>query len=238
MQIGGIIIAGAVGLLGCIYNAAVDKYSDYKIAQWTSEKVPLDIRSSSSSTFVTKSVNELRRTVSKRTGLVEKTDDRKSWNAWLTSPPLSSEEVDANIMKPGNYTFMYRSYVNWEEAGCIKKSLLHLKTWYGIILDSRGHMTVHQDGNHVSITETFRKRFFTIVVSRWNGVLVEDGGGKKILWTDTELIMDDGNTKIQNPPQSEALRKIPWNVVKGEDGMFAFRRGDFGMLVYDSKTVL
>jgi hypothetical protein len=46
-----------------------------------------------------------------------------------------------------------------------------------------------------------------------------------------------GSTKIVNPVMAERLRQIPWDVVKGEDGMFGFRRGDVGMLVYDSKTV-
>jgi len=256
MHVGGLILAGVVGILGCVYNTAVDKYADYKVSQWTYEKVPLDIRSTiadgnddeGSIGFVTKSVNELRRTVSKRTGLVENTNDRRSWNAWITSftssslPSSSLSASEEELTKPGNYTFMYRSYVNYEEAGCIKKSFLHLKTWYGIVANSRGYMTVHPDGNHVSITDIFRKRFFTVIVIRWNGVITvkkASSGGKKkktIVWTDTEMIMDDGKI-IKNPPQSEALRKTPWDIVKGEDGMFAFQRGDVGMLVYDSKTV-
>jgi len=96
-------------------------------------------------------------------------------------------------------------------------------------------MTVHPDGKQVSITDIF---FFTIIVCRWNGLIVQRGRkkNKTIIWTDTELIINDGNTIIPNPPQSEELRKIPWDIVKGEDGMFAFRRGDVGMLVYDSKN--
>jgi len=77
MHVGGLLIAGGVGLLGYVYNAVVDKYGDYKVSQWTYEKIPLDIRSTNSSSsrsdtdadadsdegrieFVTKSVNELR----------------------------------------------------------------------------------------------------------------------------------------------------------------------------------
>jgi len=99
-------------------------------------------------------------------------------------------------------------------------------------------MTVHPDGKQVSITDIFRKRFFTIIVCRWNGMIVKKGRKKKqkIVWTDTELIMNGGNTIIHNPPQSEELRKIPWDIIKGEDRMFAFQRGDVGMLVYDSKN--
>jgi len=165
MHVGGLLIAGGVGLLGCVYNAVVDKYGDYKVSQWTYEKIPLDIRSTSRSStssdtdddsdsdegrieFVTKSVSELRQTVSKRTGLVDNTNDRKSWNAWLTSASASSglssseeeEEKEKEMMTPGNYTFMYRSYANYEEAGCIKKSLLRWKTWYGIAANSRGYI--------------------------------------------------------------------------------------------------
>merc|ERR1712238_222549 len=173
-------------------NAVVDKYGDYKVSQWTYEKIPLDIRSTNSISsrsgtdadadsdegrieFVTKSVNELRQTVSKRTGLVDNTNDRKSWNAWLTSASASSSSLEEEVMTPGNYTFMYRSYANYEEAGCIKKSLFHWKTWYGIVANSRGYMTVHPDGKQVSITDIFRKRFFTIIVCRWNGMIVKKG---------------------------------------------------------------
>merc|ERR1712238_164414 len=129
-------------------NTVVDKYGDYKVSQWTYEKIPLD-----------------------------NTNDRKSWNAWLTSTSASasSSEEEEEMMTPGNYTFMYRSYASYEEAGCIKKSLFHWKTWYGIVANSRGYMTVHPDGKQVSITDIFRKRFFTIIVCRWNGMIVKKG---------------------------------------------------------------
>ncbi len=48
--------------------------------------------------------------VSRRTGLVEKLDDRLAWNQWLPAP----SEGDA-LLAPGTYAFMYRSYVNFDE---------------------------------------------------------------------------------------------------------------------------
>mmetsp|Transcript_12944 Transcript_12944/g.19109 ORF Transcript_12944/g.19109 Transcript_12944/m.19109 type:complete len:226 (-) Transcript_12944:8-685(-) len=224
MHLGGLI---TTALLGYLYNIVIDKYGNHKVSQWTSEKVPLDIRSEGI-VYVPKSVDELRRTISKRSGLVEKTSDRKSWNAWLTS---ESREIE--YLKPGNYTFAYRSYVNFEEAGAIKKSLFHLRTWLGFIAQKRGMMTIHPDGEHVSITDWFRKRF-SIFEIKWNGIV--EKSDSRIAWTDTEMVINR-KEKIVNPPACEALRKIPWDIIKGEDGLFAFRRGDAGMLAYDKKPV-
>ena len=222
------IVTAAV--LGYIYNFSVDKYGNHKISQWTEEKIPLYIHKQKDIDFIPKTVQELRRTISKRSGIVEKVEDRKSWNAWLTSEEHPKEEIH---FEPGStYTFAYRSYSNHEEAGSIKKSLFHLKTLVGFIARKRGVMTIHEDGRHVTITDYFRMKGKRADCS-WNGVI--EGENERIVWTDTLLVI--GKEKIVNPPQSEAMRTIPWEIVQMEDGMVAFQRGDIGMLVYDKNPV-
>ena len=48
--------------------------------------------------------------------------------------------------------------------------------------------------------------------------------------------MTTGRSKMKqtivNPPMAEKLRKIPWDIIKVEDDIAAFRRGDVGMLAY------
>lgn len=233
---GRLLVAGAVAILGVAYNAAVDKYGDWRVEQM--QKLPLPNSPSLSSSSangiqashaITKSVNELRQTVSKRTGLVENLDDRRAWNAWLSDLESDSGQ---GLMPGTTLTFMYRSYANFEEAGNIKKSLLHVKTWLGFTASKRGIMTVDQDGERVNITETLRQRVTTPVTITWNGVVKKRG--RKVVWTDSEMTI--GSTKTVNPAGAEKLRQVPWDVIKEEDGMLAFQRGDFGILVYDSKT--
>ena len=172
---------------------------------------------------------ELRRTVSSRSGLVENLKDRRAWNRWLLSPANSELKV-----APGKYQFQYRSYVNFEESGAIKKALLHIPTWLGFVAERSGEMKVYPDGRRVTITDFFLKGLLTPVTITWEGTLTKRRGKPAIVWTSTSMTTGRGNDKktIPNPPMSEKLRKIPWQIIKVDDGIVGFRRGDVGLLAY------
>ena len=57
----------------------------------------------------------------------------------------------------------------------------------------------------------------------------------RIEWTSSEFVMGTNwwsqraPTVIPNPPVSERLRQIPWEILQEDDGMFIFRRGAVGV---------
>lgn len=158
-----ILLAGAVALL---YNGAVDRYGDWKMQRMATIpplEVPICDGGYGDPSLSLKTPTELRRTVSSRSGLVERLDDRRAWNAWLLSPLPSID-----TLTPGIYTFQYRSYVNYEESGAIKKSLCHIPTWFGFVGKGRGTLAVQPGGISAVLKDTFLKRL-TPVTMTWNG---------------------------------------------------------------------
>ena len=165
---------------------------------------------------------------------MESLDDRRAWNNWLLSKNDKDLGEAEGLLIPGEYGYMYRSYVKFDEGGTIKKSLLHIPTLMtGFINTKRGVITIHPNGKNVTTTEHFRKGLNPIIIS-WEGIVTKQKGRLIIVWTGTSMTSGRGTarTTIANPPVPEKLRKIPWEIVKVEDGIIAFRRGDVGILVY------
>ena len=111
LHIGGIIIASAVAV---IYNVAVDHYAAHRLKQMAS--IPLEVSNESKHT---KSTAEL---LQSRSGLLESLDDRRAWNNWLLSKNDKDLGEAEELLIPGEYGYMYRSYVKFDEGGTIKKS--------------------------------------------------------------------------------------------------------------------
>jgi hypothetical protein len=233
------------------------------------------------------STRRLRSTINKRSGLVENLDDRRAWNQWIllssskildTPTPTTTDCFPDNneglqLLEPGSYEFAYRSYVNFEESGAIKKRLYHLPTWlWGYIQPSPGIMTVHEKQNNngedqtttnddddlpvVTMKEMIRFKIYKLISIKWEGYFDTSSG--YIHWTNSEMMIQNYGLQyycdyfkslflnsspvnpttevISRPDASERLRQIPWKVIRMEDGMVAFRRGDVGVLVYDRIT--
>jgi hypothetical protein len=228
---------GGAALLGAVHETAVDRYAQWRTAKMAEIPPPGSGPVENNGSTPPMSVAELRKTVWPASGVVENLDHRRAWNAWLASPPpppSASSGSDDNKLVPGKYTFTYRSYVNFEETGGIKCRLLSPVAWAGFTARGRGAITLHPDGQTVTNDERFRLLLFRPLSIRWNGKLAR--GGRRIVWTDSEMTM--GGVVTKNPEVSEALRKIPWDVTKVEDGMVALRRGKAGMLAYDRKARL
>ena len=199
--------------------------------------------------------DSLRSTISRRTQLVENPVDRRVWNAWCcsaSSPPSSSCLCPAGT-SCASYTFAYRSYVNYEEECVIGKSLLSFWHMLRLVQMGKGRMTFSLADNKntrrmsVSNSEFFRMFLFLLPVKiTWNGYVEEvkanQQRGCHIVWTDTEMTIRSPigpwKKKILNPALSEKLRVIPWDVIKEENGLVAFKRGDVGVLVYDRDSVM
>jgi hypothetical protein len=213
-------VAGSAVAYG-LYSATVDLYAHRKVKAM--QEIPLLV---SAPVIHPRS---LRKTISKLTNLVENPRNRKSWNAWMTSPPKSSLSLS-----PGTYGFAYRSYVNFEEKGAIASALFSCWYLFGFTAARKGQMVVDQNGKSVRLVDHFRHRLITPIKITWNGYIKTRLGKKQIVWTDTEMVF--GKKVIKNPAVSELLRQIPWKVVKVEDGMAAFQRGDVGMLAYDREN--
>jgi len=162
-----ILLAGAVALL---YNGAVDRYGDWKMQRMATIpplEVPICDGGCGDPSLSLETPTELRRTVSSRSGLVERSDersdDRRAWNAWLLSPLPSID-----TLTPGIYTFQCRSHVNCEESGAIKKSPCHIPAWFGFVGKGRGTLAVQPGGISAVLKDTFLKRL-TPVTMTWNG---------------------------------------------------------------------
>eukprot|EP00566_Odontella_aurita_P022100 CAMPEP_0113526872 /NCGR_PEP_ID=MMETSP0015_2-20120614/983_1 /TAXON_ID=2838 /ORGANISM="Odontella" /LENGTH=235 /DNA_ID=CAMNT_0000425247 /DNA_START=92 /DNA_END=799 /DNA_ORIENTATION=- /assembly_acc=CAM_ASM_000160 len=220
-----------VGAVTLLYNGGVHHYAEHRMSKMAEiPSLSQECSANDECSAAELTTAELRRSVSLLTGLVENLDDRRSWNRWLPSPPTKTNDA-LKTPPPGEYTFMYRSYVNFEEAGAMKKALLHIPTWWGFVQTKRGKIIVNPDGNSVTNTENFLLRLRTPVSITWNGRIVKKlGKPHTIEWTSTSMTM--GDTVIPSPPASEKLRKIPWEILKVEDGIMGFRRGDIGMLAY------
>lgn len=207
--------------------------------------------------------SQLRKTVHKGSGLVENLQQRQLWNHWLTATLTKTENIVR--LEPGEYQFVYRSYVNYEEAGAIRKRLFHSPTiFWGYVQPAPGVITIEAEDvttllqrQAVRNEEVVRFRWRTLLCIYWTGHW--DPSTQCIHWTDSTLVthrrhwrwrdfwkpmsQDDAKTQdsgittneTNRPERSEELRQIPWEVLKVEDGMIVFRRGDIGVLVYDSK---
>mmetsp|Transcript_13558 Transcript_13558/g.22570 ORF Transcript_13558/g.22570 Transcript_13558/m.22570 type:complete len:243 (-) Transcript_13558:315-1043(-) len=239
IHLGGIIVAGAAALL---YNVGVGQYGEFR----TRQMAAVPALETCENATITKTSSELRRTVSPLTGLVEKAEDRCAWNTWLLSPSSAARQCSEGdrgeecspLLAPGTlYTFAYRSYVNFEESGAIKKALFHVPTWMGFIGVRRGSLAVGEDGKSVTLTDYFRKRFTPTTIT-WEGTLEnrreEEDGMPRIVWTSSSMVTGRGKSRetIERPSISEKLRQTPWDIIKVEDGIVGFRRGDVGMLAY------
>ena len=150
---GGFLVASVVVLL---YNVGVEKYGNHRMEQMA-QIPPLECTEKDDDCVII-STADLRRTVSSRSGLVENLDDRRAWNKWLLSTAGSKNSKKDGYVAPGKYYFKYRSYVNFEESGAIKKALLHIPTWLGFVAERTGEMKVYPDGRRVTITDFFPER--------------------------------------------------------------------------------
>lgn len=230
IHLGGFLVASVVVLL---YNVGIEKYGNHRMDQMA--QIPA-LEFDERDDLCAMSTADLRRTVSSRSGLVENLDDRRAWNKWLlsTADSKNSKKDGYMYVAPGKYYFKYRSYVNFEESGAIKKALLHIPTWLGFVAERTGEMKVYPDGRRVTITDFFLKGLVTPITITWEGTLTKQRGKPTIVWTGTSMTTGRGKGKktIPNPPMSEQLRKIPWQIIKVEDGIVGFRRGDVGLLAY------
>ena len=118
------LLAGLVVL----YNIGADRYSRWKLQEMASVQ-PFEVidPTSSGSELMIDGPSQLKRTVSRRTGLVENPADRIAWDTWIQSPAGLALDGD-NPIPPGRYAFTYRSNVKQDEANSIKKALFHIPT--------------------------------------------------------------------------------------------------------------
>jgi len=137
-----------------VYSFVIDKYAARVVKKMKGVPTPEDIRSRSRSRLSTDTEVEaeaeiqmskmatpshLRTTVSKRTNVVTKYEDRLLWNQWIasekaatmdkSSPTAAATTTAAAAITPTDLRslcgttnqFKYRTYVNFEEAGAICK---------------------------------------------------------------------------------------------------------------------
>lgn len=181
---------------------------------------------------------QLRKTISKRTGLVTSSVYRKSWRKWYLT--RNKGDSSASTIKPGQtYKFAYRSYVNFEEYREIAASFCNWKM-FGLTHIKKSEMIIHDqdaldklnDQYRVSMTDAFRLGIFLRASCTWHGTIYNPRDSKpRIAWNKTEATI--GRKKKDRPAGAEKLASIPWDIVKCDDGMVSFRRGEVGYLVFD-----
>jgi hypothetical protein len=226
-----------------IYSFAIDKYAKRKV-EIMKQVPPLLVGDDIDSDIYTSM--ELRKTISKSTNLVLDPKDRLEWNKFIMTANAKQNDYDLATIC-GVYEFVYRSYVNFEEVNAICKSFYNWRNLL-FVLRSRGTLTIQKnssedDSYEVTNIERFRFALVIPLTIKWYGKVedcnhdLDDSAyiGKKmqIVWKKTELKMGN-RIVVENPKVSTELSKQNWEIIKREDGMICFKRGDVGYLVYDS----
>ena len=253
----------AAGASYALYSFAIDKYAARVVKRMqdvpTPEKLRLlklddeKTRTAGQGNAALPLPSQLRETVSKRTNVVAKYEDRMGWNQWIAAAsPSKIKAMDLLALCGISHRFKYRSYANFEEAGAICKPFY---TWkrFGFMIRRPGELKFvsladdaasgeNKEGTLAFVTikdEFLLGLFFQVRIQWWGGVMQRDQGNKYCIeWTKTEAeITLPGGKKIvkENPKMCTELSSIPWDIEKVEDGMICFRRGDIGHLAYDSK---
>ena len=157
--------------------------------------------------------DELLSSVKPTTGVVEDLDDRKEWNRLCNCKPENPAHMHMPCLHPGDYTFVYRNYVDFEEqyAMASQRSPLHR-----LVFDRRNltKMSVTCNGQ-VSMVETFRI-FGVKTVVEWRGHLVND----TIHWYMSTITIAGRYIK-KTPKVSELKRDKPWRLIH-EDFFYIF----------------
>ena len=183
---------------------------------------------------------ELRKTISKRTNLVTNPLHRKSWRKWCLTRNKGDDSA-ASAIKPGQtYEFAYRSYVNYEERAGIAVSfynwkmfgLKHVKAPCEMIIYDQDAIDKANNQYRVSLCDRFSLGLFLPLSIIWYGTIRNPRGSKpRITWNKTEATIV--RKKKERPANAEKMASIPWDIVKCDDGMVCFQRGDVGYLVFD-----
>jgi len=202
---------------------------------------------------------QLRKTVSKRTNLVTDSSHRRSWCKWriTTTEPAASNHpscstaapapTSSRVVEPGHtYTWLYRSYVNSEERNAMRIFLLMHSSTTKMVVHDRNDSDTKNDRTRITLVVTFRLGLVLPVTITWHGTIrtttqppqttaTTPPPPPRITWTRTEARI--ASRVIENPAAAQKLSKEPWDIVKCEDGMVCFQRGDVGYLVFDKLVV-
>jgi len=224
-----------------VYSIVVDQYAKRtlkRMDRWEEEVFNITDPRDFDESVPLLNPSQLRKTISKRTGLVTSSVYRKSWRKWHLTRNKSNSAASA--IKPGqNYEFAYRSYVNAEEYMEIAASFFNWKM-FGLTHSKKSEMMIHdQDAidkannqYKVSMIDTFKLGLFLPLSCTWYGTICNPRDSKpRIIWSKTEATI--GRKKKDRPAGAEKLASIPWDIVKCDDGMVSFQRGDVGYLVFD-----
>lgn len=251
------LVAGLGSYLA--YSFGVQKYANHVVSKMIAvprpEKVPQP-ETDEAPIFA----SDLRKTISKITNLVTNPADRIKWNQWIArndpklDAPITKETIlswvsrtDTEHSQTPLFRFAYRTHADHEEAAAYYKPFC---TWqrFRFTFETIAKMVFTEPTNNkrgaianVQMTDYFI--LFGILKAHvtWRGTVVKGGKSDyKIDWDSTDLKTFLPWTKhrpklVPNPAASTAASKVPWDVIKAEDGMICLRRGTVGYLVFDSK---
>lgn len=225
------------------YSIVIDRIAQRKLNQMKSvqaEMACIDRAEDMDGAVPSWTPSELRTTVSKRNFCVTDPMHRRAWHKWRLTPNSTNENNSDPLLEPGHtYDWLYRSYVNREEKYAIAASL---GNWKNFLLTHTESTKLFVDGDGIKITlvDKFRLAMIIPVVVNWHGSLIysnvenRDDPSATITWTKTMAKI--GPKTQESPAIAEKLSAEPWDVVKCEDGMICFQRGDIGYLVFDKMS--
>lgn len=144
-------------------------------------------------------------------GIVENIEDRNEWNKLCNQ---KSSWNGAPCIIPGEYSFVYRNYVNFEEKWAMASSLSPLHNF--IFTTKQPTQLKVFNNNSVQLLDQFRMFRMKIDVI-WYGKYDKN----TIYWESSELRTRFFNRK--NPSVSEKQRQYPWNL-SSHDTFFIFSR--------------
>lgn len=198
----------AAGASYAVYSFAVDKYANRIVKRMQDVPTPeqlIEIEAAGKGDLprtkpTTLSLSQLRATVSKRTNIVARNEDRLAWNQWIAAPAATQKSqqeqvVDSSLIRSlyqcGNgrmvHQFKYRTYSNFEEAGAICKPFY---TWrrLGPVFRKPGELeflpptqTRTDDDEDVPVlalvvnTEEFSLGIFLSLKIQWRGHVIQRG---------------------------------------------------------------
>jgi len=189
-----------------MYSATIDVWSSYKMHIIKKEQ-PFCVQYENK----TLDTHELLHTINLRSGIVEDTHARNKWRTFF----LDGSDIDKPL--DGNYVYLHRNYVTFEEKFALCKGLYSIHSFLFRIKEN-GKINIEKDGT-VLLKETFL--FFGIVpiIIEWYGILNQ----YKIDWYNTKMMYPFGI--IDKPSMSEKLRRNPWIILKKQNNIIVFSSG-------------
>ena len=190
------------GIWYLLYSACIDL--------WQAHKVESFQNISNSLCYSSVTSDDLLSTIHESSKIVEDVDDRRKWNSVF-------EERSDVYLTSGKYSFLHRSYADFEEkyAMCRRYYSLHS---FLVYITKPSQLKVYED-RHVTLTDTFCFCSMIPVSIQCTGLI----HNQFIIWKDAKIYFPWSTRKSEH--LSKTIQQIPWQITHQIDDIYMFKTG-------------